>query len=93
MNLLNTFLGLIIAFLPLQLYSQTTSSTKNKLVYYQSAKDHKKRTIDDSVGLASYPMDSHFCSRSAVEINGVKTVRNEGGFGAKLPKPFPISLL
>jgi hypothetical protein len=50
-----------------------------------------KRVADDSVGLASYPMDSHFCQRLVVEENGVTTVRNEGGFGHPCPKPYPVS--
>jgi hypothetical protein len=49
------------------------------------------RVAKDSIGLASYPMDSHFCNRVVVEENGVKTVRNEGGFGHRCPKPYPIS--
>lgn len=50
-----------------------------------------KRVADDSVGLGSYHMDSHFCQRVVVEENGVTTVRNEGGFGKSCPKPYPIS--
>jgi len=50
-----------------------------------------KRTAEDSVGLASYAMDSHFCQRVVVEENGKVTVRNEGGFGHGLPKPYPVS--
>lgn len=50
-----------------------------------------KRVAEDSVGLASYAMDSHFCQRVAVEENGVMTVRNEGGFGHALKKPYPVS--
>lgn len=50
-----------------------------------------KRVAEDSVGLASYPMDSHFCQRVVVVENGVTTVRNEGGFGHNCPKPYPIS--
>lgn len=49
-----------------------------------------KRTAEDSVGLASYPMDSHFCQRVVVEENGKTTVRNEGGFGKGFPKPYPV---
>jgi hypothetical protein len=45
----------------------------------------------DFVGLASYAMDSHFCQRVVVEENGKTTVRNEGGFGHKLAKPYPVS--
>jgi hypothetical protein len=50
-----------------------------------------KRTVDDSVGLASYPMDSHFCQRVVVQENGKTTVRNEGGFGKTCPKPYSVS--
>lgn len=50
-----------------------------------------KRKVEDSVGLASYPMDSHFCQRVVVEENGKTTVRNEGGFGHPCPQPYPIS--
>jgi len=49
-----------------------------------------KWTAEDSVGLASYPMDSHFCQRVVVEENGKTTVRNEGGFGKGCPKPYPV---
>ena len=50
-----------------------------------------KRLAEDSVGLASYPMDSHFCQRVPVGENGVMTVRNEGGFGHPCAKPYPVS--
>jgi hypothetical protein len=50
-----------------------------------------KHVPDDSVGLASYPMDSHFCQRVVVERDGVTTVRNEGGFGHRCPRPYPVS--
>jgi len=50
-----------------------------------------KRVAKDSVGLASYPMDSHFCQRVIVQRDGVTTVRNEGGFGHRCPKPYPVS--
>jgi hypothetical protein len=50
-----------------------------------------KRVAEDSVGLASYAMDSHFCQRVAVEENGVMTVRNEGGFGHPCKGPYPVS--
>jgi hypothetical protein len=50
-----------------------------------------RRTAGDSVGLASYPMDSHFCQRVVVKENGKMTVRNEGGFGHGFPKPYPVS--
>ena len=50
-----------------------------------------KRVAEDSIGLASYPMDSHFCQRVVVEENGKATVRNEGGFGGHSPGPYPVS--
>ncbi len=50
-----------------------------------------KRTAVDSIGLASYAMDSHFCQRAVVEENAAVTVRNEGGFGHGCPRPYPIS--
>jgi len=34
-----------------------------------------KRVAEDPVGLASYPMDSHFCQRVVVEEGGVTTMR------------------
>jgi hypothetical protein len=50
-----------------------------------------KRVAVDSVGLASYAMDSHFCQRVVIEENGKPVVRNEGGFGHECPKPYPVS--
>ena len=50
-----------------------------------------KRTVDDSIGLASYPMDSHSCQRVVVKEKGIMTVRNEGNTGYKCPKPYPIA--
>jgi hypothetical protein len=49
------------------------------------------RVAEDSAGLASYPMDSHFCQRVVVVENGKPTVRNEGGMGHAFKKPFPVS--
>ena len=50
-----------------------------------------KRAAADSVGLASYHMDSHFCQRVVVVENGKTTVRNEGAFGHACPKAYPVS--
>jgi len=50
-----------------------------------------KRKVSDSVGLASYQMDSHFCNRMIVKEDGAYTVRNEGGFGKACPRPYPVS--
>ncbi|MCS6850311.1 MAG: FAD-dependent oxidoreductase [Gemmataceae bacterium] len=46
-----------------------------------------KIVAEDSVGLASYNMDSHNCQR--VVIDG--KVRNEGDVQVRCPKPYPIS--
>ncbi len=45
------------------------------------------RVADDSIGLASYTMDSHNCQR--VVQNG--RVRNEGDVQVGVPQPYPIS--
>lgn len=50
-----------------------------------------KRIAEDSVGLASYAMDSHFCQRVVVVRDGKTTVRNEGGFGKPCPRPYPVA--
>ena len=46
-----------------------------------------KTTIGDSIGLASYNMDSHHTRR--IVIDGA--VRNEGDVQVRVPKPYPIS--
>ena len=50
-----------------------------------------KRVAEDSVGLASYAMDSHFCQRVVVQENGTTTVRSEGGFGHPCKGPYAVS--
>ena len=50
-----------------------------------------KRIAEDSIGLASYHMDSHPCQRVVIEIDGKTTVRNEGAFGHACPRPYPVS--
>lgn len=56
---------------------------------YVMTEHHCRSAIvaEDSVGLASYNMDSHNCQR--VVINGV--VRNEGDVQVGCPKPYPVS--
>ncbi|MEA3207788.1 MAG: hypothetical protein QOE70_845 [Chthoniobacter sp.] len=46
-----------------------------------------RKTVEDSVGLASYTMDSHNCQR--VVIDGA--VRNEGDVQTGVPRPYPVS--
>ena len=77
-------------FWPHQLYVREGRRMVSSYVMTQ-ANCQSKRTVSDSVGLASYAMDSHFCQRVVVEENGKPTVRNEGGFGLGCPKPYPIS--
>jgi hypothetical protein len=43
--------------------------------------------VEDSVGLASYGMDSHNCQR--VVVDGA--VRNEGDVQIRVPRPYPVS--
>jgi lysophospholipase L1-like esterase len=76
---------------PHQLYVREERRMDSDYVMTQ-ADCESKRAAEDSVGLASYPMDSHFCQRVVVQENGKATVRNEGGFGGvNCPKPYPIS--
>ncbi|MBD3265274.1 FAD-dependent oxidoreductase [bacterium] len=75
---------------PHQLYVREGRRMVSDYVMTQ-ANCESKRTADDSIGLAAYAMDSHFCQRVVVEENGVKTVRNEGGFGHGCPKPYPVA--
>jgi len=77
-------------FWPHQLYVREGRRMVSDYVVTQ-ADCESRRVVDDSVGLASYPMDSHFCQRVVVEENGVQTVRNEGGFGHGFKKPYPVS--
>ncbi len=77
-------------FWPHQLYVREGRRMHSSYVMTQA--NCESRTVaEDSIGLASYAMDSHFCQRVVVEEAGVTTVRNEGGFGHPCPKPYPIS--
>jgi hypothetical protein len=76
---------------PHQLYIREGRRMVSDYVMTQ-ANCERDRIAEDSIGLASYPMDSHFCQRVVVVENGVTTVRNEGGFGHKCRKgPYPVS--
>jgi hypothetical protein len=75
---------------PHQLYIREGRRMVSDFIITQ-ADCESKRVAGDSIGLASYPMDSHFCQRVVVEENGKTTVRNEGGFGHPCPKPYPVS--
>ena len=75
---------------PHQLYVREGRRMVSEYVMTQ-ANCEWKRTVNDSVGLASYAMDSHFCQRVVVEEDGKKTVRNEGGFGHGCRGPYPVS--
>ncbi len=77
-------------FWPHQLYVREGRRMVSDYVVTQ-ADCESRRIVNDSVGLASYPMDSHFCQRVVVEEDGIQTVRNEGGFGHGFPKPYPVS--
>lgn len=75
---------------PHQLYVREGRRMVSDYVMTQADCEHR-RVAEDSVGLASYPMDSHFCQRAVVVENGKATVRNEGGFGHKCAGPYPVS--
>ena len=75
---------------PHQLYVREGRRMVSEYVMTQ-ADCQSKKVAEDSVGLASYAMDSHFCQRVAVTEGGKMTVRNEGGFGHGCPKPYPVS--
>jgi hypothetical protein len=77
-------------FWPHQLYVREGRRMVSDYVMTQ-ANAESRETVDDSVGLAAYPMDSHFCQRVVVQEDGHTTVRNEGGFGHRCPKPYPVS--
>lgn len=47
-----------------------------------------RETIDDSVGLGAYGMDSHHIQR---HVDAEGRVRNEGDVQVKVPAPYPIS--
>lgn len=75
---------------PHQLYVREGRRMLSDYVMTQ-ANCESKRIVEDSIGLASYPMDSHSCQRVVVQENGVTTVRNEGNMGHKCPKPYPVA--
>jgi len=75
---------------PHQIYVREGRRMLSDYVMIQ-ANCESKHIAEDSIGLASYHMDSHPCQRVVVEREGVTTVRNEGAFGHACPKPYPIS--
>lgn len=75
---------------PHQLYVREGRRMVSGYVMTQ-ANCESETTVKDGIGLASYGMDSHFCQRVVMEIDGQKVVRNEGGFGKGFPKPYPVS--
>ena len=77
-------------FWPHQLYVREGRRMVSEYVMTQKNCESKE-LVNDSVGLAAYGMDSHFCQRVVVEEDGKTTVRNEGGFAVSCPKPYPIS--
>lgn len=56
--------------------------------YVMTEHDAERKThFDDSVGMANYSLDSHFCRR--VVDHGI--VIEEGGFYKPVPGPYPVS--
>lgn len=77
-------------FWPHQLYIREGRRMVSSYVITQ-ANCESSTTVSDGIGLASYPMDSHFCQRVVIERNGKKIVKNEGGFGYSCPGPYSVS--
>jgi hypothetical protein len=75
---------------PHQLYVREGRRMVSAYVMTQ-ANCESKRVAEDSVGLSSYAMDSHFCQRYVTEEKGVVTVRNDGGMGQPCPRPYPVA--
>jgi hypothetical protein len=71
---------------PHQLYIREARRIIGPYVITQAVCEHKEQ-VDDSIGLASYNMDSHNCQR--VAQHGV--VRNEGDVQVAPSGPYPIS--
>lgn len=74
---------------PYQLYIREARRMVAEYIITQADCESRKN-VEDSIGLASYGMDSHFCQRVVVEENGVPVVRNEGGFVLNCPKPWRV---
>lgn len=49
------------------------------------------RVAEDSVGMGSYTMDSHNCSRFVAEVDGRPVVMNEGDVQVPPTDPYPIA--
>jgi hypothetical protein len=77
-------------FWPHQFYVREGRRMVSSYVMTQ-ANCESQTAVHDSVGLASYAMDSHFCQRVVVKEDGKQTVRNEGGFGHGFRQPYPVS--
>lgn len=75
---------------PHQLYIREGRRMVSDYVMTQ-ANCESKEIVSDGIGLASYPMDSHFCQRVVIKEDGRDVVRNEGGFQQGFPAPYPIA--
>ncbi len=78
------------AFWPHQLYIREARRMVSDYVMTQH-NCQSKTVAPDSIGLASYNLDSHNCQRTVLELNGRYIVRNEGNVGARCPHPYPVS--
>jgi len=71
---------------PYQLYVRQARRLVGQYVVTQHDAE-RRTTVEDSVGMASYSLDSHICRR--IVDNGI--VIQEGGFYQKIPGAYPIS--
>ena len=79
-------------FWPHQLYVREARRMVSSYVMTQHDCE-SKTTVADSVGLASYPMDSHFCQRVVVVENGARpcATRGDGPNVVRVPMRFRIA--
>ncbi|MEO0965576.1 MAG: FAD-dependent oxidoreductase [Planctomycetota bacterium] len=75
---------------PHQLYPREARRMVAELVVTE-ADCRAERVADDSVGMGSYTMDSHNCSRFVGEVDGKPSVMNEGDVQVPPTDPYPVS--
>lgn len=74
---------------PYQFYVREGRRMLSDYVITEKSATGKEPTITDSIGLASYHMDSHAVKYYVDPVSHL--VKTEGGIYQKVPKPFPIS--
>ena len=78
---------------PHQMYVREARRMIGRYVITQADCEHR-RTVDDSVGMGAYNMDSHNCQRIVKKVagpGGADIVENEGDVQVSPRAPYPIS--